>query len=123
MKCPRCQRECSPTERCCTRCGLPLRREPSAFVKCFGGLFRGIGYVLFFFFMQYLVIAGFTSSEFSRLLMYYDTVPDTETLRKLIQMVAEYAVEKTIPLLLIAGILTILLLALIFRLRRRDFFT
>ncbi len=123
--CPRCGHECTAEERFCTNCGLPLPayvpmtpKEPGKFGRFWISLGKAVVYVMVFFFTQTAVI-GLYSAFMTAQKMTGGISSDMDAL---MEAVMEAMMEDLALLTLISGVLTILILAIFFALRRKNLF-
>lgn len=128
MRCPRCHNENPDDGRFCTTCGLPLSQEaandptwrnprkPSKVGGFVLGVLKAACYVILFLMVQSGVIgaySGYYSMGLGTNVSPYD----------LYDMVIEAVYSHLSVLMLISGVLTILILAIFFALRRKSLIT
>lgn len=119
MKCPRCQTELWDGDRFCPTCGCPRPRPVSPFRKGIAAFAKAVGYVLLFLFTQSAVSGVYTGIlTVQNLIGAGGTLTDTE----LYDRVLDTLYQNISLVSLISGVLTILILALFFTIRRKNMF-
>ncbi|MBQ7923144.1 MAG: CPBP family intramembrane metalloprotease [Clostridia bacterium] len=118
MLCPNCHNEIAPHERFCTRCGMPIRRESGA-AKKFKALGKAILYVFVF-----LIVQGIVSGTYSAAFTVQTMMSNGGVLTdRDMETILENVMSNISLITLISSVLTILVLALVFGLRRKNLFT
>ncbi|MBE6569420.1 MAG: CPBP family intramembrane metalloprotease [Ruminococcaceae bacterium] len=118
MLCPNCQNEILPHEKFCTRCGMPIRRE-SAAAKRFKALCKAVLYVLVFLIVQSVVSGAYSAALTVQTMLNNGGIFDESDM----EAILENVMANLSLITLISAVLTILVLALLFALRRKNLFT
>ena len=122
MRCPRCHAENPDGTNYCQNCGTPQPKDSPA-KKFFVSALRGVLYVALFFAVQILVSFVFSFfmslSLMSSRLMYGGTFTEQEIL-EIAEQITAAATDKMHTLNLLAGLITVLVLTVSFRLRKKN---
>lgn len=143
MKCPRCGRELQPNETFCPGCGwrienssdgqdnqqqtpqhnlppyvfrMPPKKQPSRFER----IFRAVIAVLFYAFIMVCCQSCVMSGYMSSIMLREGVAIDYDAIMNQAQRLIEAVNEKSVQILLVANLITILLLCAIFHLRRKN---
>lgn len=118
MLCPNCQHELFPHDKFCTCCGMPIRRV-SPVQKGIKALAKAVLYVFVF-----LLVQGVVSGAYSGTLTAQTMLSNGGVLsEKDMEAIMENVLANISLITLISAVLTILVLALIFGLRKKNLFT
>lgn len=118
MLCPNCHTEIAPHEKFCIHCGMPIHRESGA-AKKFKALGKAILYVFVFLMVQSTVTGTYSAA------MTFQTMMNNggEMSESDMQIILDNVLANISLITLISSVLTILVLALVFGLRRKSLFT